>query len=107
MGDAGSSICRVPGCREFQYSRGLCRYHYDRFSRGRGHVDLTHFALPAKNHGGRVMSPTPWNPWAGRVPCPSCGSADWTMPLDSTRYPEWRCVQGRFGGCALTFLPAA
>jgi len=107
MGDAGSSICRVPGCKDRRYARGLCHYHYDRHRFDRGKVDLSPFALPTRARGGRAMSATPWNTWSGRIPCPQCGSADWTMPLDSTRYPEWRCVQGRFGGCALTFLPAA
>jgi hypothetical protein len=39
-----------------------------------------------------IYRPAPANPWAGELLCPSCGSAEWTMPWDSRRDPLWRCV---------------
>ena len=30
------------------------------------------------------------NPWAGRVPCPACGSSDWTLPWVPGE-PFWHC----------------
>jgi hypothetical protein len=41
----------------------------------------------------------PANPWAGERDCPSCGSAEWTMPWDTRRDPMWRCIE-----CHLTFI---
>lgn len=33
------------------------------------------------------------SPWSGRVVCPGCGSADWTLPYNGRSEPgPWRCV---------------
>jgi hypothetical protein len=32
-------------------------------------------------------------PWSGQVVCPTCGSADWTLPYNGRSEPgRWRCV---------------
>lgn len=40
-------------------------------------------------------------PWAGVHPCPSCGSADHTLPTMTEGLGPWRCTS-----CSLAFDPA-
>lgn len=42
----------------------------------------------------------PANPWAGRIACPECASADWTMPVGALAPGAWRCC-----ACHLQWRP--
>lgn len=58
-------------------------------------------AITSKMCGGTCTEHAPPNPFAGRHPCPSCGSAEWTLPTSYPGLGPWRCC-----ACSLAFDPA-
>lgn len=95
-----AAACVIPACDRRQQSDGLCAAHFKRWQRRGEDADLVTSIGPSP----KAMSATPWNPWTGRQPCPTCGSSAWTMPY-ATDSRSWRCVKGRWGGCGIFFTP--
>lgn len=75
---SGVRLCSVEGCAERHHARGACKNHYRRLW------------LNGDPLGG--VWPTRPNPWAGQHACPTCGSADWTLPVPLAGLGPWRCV---------------
>lgn len=69
--------CSVTDCDERHFAKGFCRLHYSRWHKN-GTTELVGWAAQIKP-----------NPWAGKRPCPTCASSDWTLPFVGSL---WRCV---------------
>lgn len=94
--------CVVAGCPRYQWVRGLCKAHYDRYRRTGNPNGVTGAPVMPPGYVRPPKPPAPhpdWgyglpgNPWAGHERCPACGSHRWTMPTDGRwQTARWVCI---------------